>query len=124
MPSDRGRKVDERNRDKMIAVSQRHISTKITKITASPRPSDGSSRYLPGYYSAGLEQVQVDGDVLFGLLKKSSNVTYKHLKKQRVDPILIMMEWFMCVFSRTLPWPSVLRVSLHVFESSSVVLRL
>jgi len=67
-------------------------------------------RYMPGYYSAGLEQVQVDGDVLFGLLKKSSNVTYKHLKKQRVDPILIMMEWFMCVFSRTLPWPSVLRV--------------
>ena len=73
---------------------------------------------MPGYYSAGLEQVQVDGDVLFGLLKKSSNVTYKHLKKQRVDPILIMMEWFMCVFSRTLPWPSVLRVSLQVFERS------
>ena len=69
-------------------------------------------RYMPGYYSAGLEQVQIDGDVLFGLLKKSSNVTYKHLKKQRVDPILIMMEWFMCVFSRTLPWPSVLRVSI------------
>lgn len=67
-------------------------------------------KYLPGYYSAGLEAVQTDGDVLFGLLKKVVPQTYKHLKKQKVDPILYMTEWFMCVFTRTLPWSSVLRV--------------
>ena len=27
-----------------------------------------------------------------------------------VDPALYMIEWFMCVFCRTLPWPTVLRV--------------
>ena len=36
-------------------------------------------KYLPGYYAPGLEAVQVDGDVLFGLLKKTSHPCYKHL---------------------------------------------
>ncbi|XP_069135910.1 TBC1 domain family member 10A-like [Argopecten irradians] len=67
-------------------------------------------KYLPGYFSPGLEAVQVDGDVLFGLVKKTSPAIYKHLKKQDVIPILYMTEWFMCVFTRTLPWSSVLRV--------------
>lgn len=67
-------------------------------------------KYLPGYYSSGLEAVQVDAEVLFGLQKKIIPSTYKHLKKQKVDPILYMTEWFMCVFSRTLPWSTVLRV--------------
>lgn len=37
-------------------------------------------------------------------------MAYKHLSKQKIDPILYMTEWFMCAFSRTLPWSSVLRV--------------
>lgn len=31
-------------------------------------------------------------------------------KKHRVEPVLYMVEWFMCIFCRTLPWPTVLRV--------------
>ncbi|CAB3402233.1 unnamed protein product [Caenorhabditis bovis] len=67
-------------------------------------------KYLPGYYSAGLEAVQVDGDILNKLLKEKSKLTYKHFKKNNVDPILYMVEWFMCIFCRSLPWPTVLRV--------------
>ncbi|GBM83237.1 TBC1 domain family member 10A [Araneus ventricosus] len=67
-------------------------------------------KYLPGYYSPGLEAIQIDGEILFGLLKKVSPTLYKHLKKQKVEPILYMTEWFMCAFSRTLPWSTVLRV--------------
>ena len=37
-------------------------------------------------------------------------MAYRHLKKFKIDPILYMTEWFMCVFSRTLPWSCVLRV--------------
>uniref|UniRef100_A0A183DA96 Rab-GAP TBC domain-containing protein n=1 Tax=Gongylonema pulchrum TaxID=637853 RepID=A0A183DA96_9BILA len=37
-------------------------------------------------------------------------LSYKHLKKHRVEPVLYMVEWFMCIFCRTLPWPTVLRV--------------
>ncbi|MFH4976040.1 hypothetical protein AB6A40_002749 [Gnathostoma spinigerum] len=67
-------------------------------------------KYLPGYYSAGLEAVQVDGDILFRLLREKSRISYRHLKKHGVDPILYMIEWFMCIYCRTLPWPTVLRV--------------
>ncbi|EYC02314.1 hypothetical protein Y032_0100g3226 [Ancylostoma ceylanicum] len=31
-------------------------------------------------------------------------------KKHNVEPVLYMVEWFMCIFCRTLPWPTVLRV--------------
>ncbi|KAJ8312852.1 hypothetical protein KUTeg_010225 [Tegillarca granosa] len=82
-------------------------------------------KYLPGYYSPGLEAVQLDGDVLFGLLKRSSPSIYKHLKKQRVEPMLYMTEWFMCIFSRTLPWTSVLRVwDMFFCEGVKVLFRI
>ncbi|KAG5840675.1 hypothetical protein ANANG_G00191230 [Anguilla anguilla] len=67
-------------------------------------------KYLPGYYSAGLEAIQLDGEILFALLRRVSPVAHRHLKKHNIDPILYMTEWFMCAFSRTLPWASVLRV--------------
>ncbi|XP_006825633.1 TBC1 domain family member whacked-like [Saccoglossus kowalevskii] len=81
--------------------------------------------YLVDYFSPGLEAVQVDGDVLFALLKKVLPYTYKHLKKCRVEPILYMTEWFMCLFSRTLPWASVLRVWDMIFcEGVKVMFRI
>ncbi|XP_068191478.1 TBC1 domain family member 10A-like [Antennarius striatus] len=67
-------------------------------------------KYLPGYYSSGLEAIQLDGEILNALLRKVSPVAHRHLKKHKLDPILYMTEWFMCAFSRTLPWASVLRV--------------
>ncbi|XP_069768978.1 TBC1 domain family member 10B-like [Narcine bancroftii] len=67
-------------------------------------------KYLPGYYSAGLEAIQLDGEILSALLRRVSPLAFRHLKKHRIDPILYMTEWFMCIFARTLPWASVLRV--------------
>lgn len=26
-----------------------------------------------------------------------------------IDPIMYMTEWFLCAFTRTLPWPTLLR---------------
>lgn len=80
--------------------------------------------YVPGYYSPGLEAVQLDGQVLFSLLRKVSVVAYKHLKKHEVDPLLYMTEWFMCLFSRTLPWATVLRVwDMFFSEGVKVIFR-
>jgi hypothetical protein len=31
-------------------------------------------------------------------------------QSNNVDPVLYMTEWFMCLYTRTLPWRSVLRV--------------
>lgn len=67
-------------------------------------------KYLPGYYSAGLEAIQLDGEILFALLRRVCPLAYRHLEKHKIDPIIYMTEWFMCAFSRTLPWASVLRV--------------
>ncbi|XP_038869319.1 TBC1 domain family member 10A-like [Salvelinus namaycush] len=67
-------------------------------------------KYLPGYYSAGLEAIQLDGEILYALTRRVSPLVYRHLEKHKMEPILYMTEWFMCAFSRTLPWASVLRV--------------
>ncbi|XP_066459874.1 TBC1 domain family member 10A isoform X2 [Eleutherodactylus coqui] len=81
-------------------------------------------KYLPGYYSEKLEAIQLDGRILFSLLRKVSPVAYKHLSKQKIDPILYMTEWFMCAFSRTLPWSSVLRVwDMFFCEGVKIVFR-
>lgn len=52
----------------------------------------------------------MDGEILNALLKRVCPVAYRHLDKHKIEPILYMTEWFMCAFSRTLPWASVLRV--------------
>uniref|UniRef100_H3AII0 TBC1 domain family member 10B n=1 Tax=Latimeria chalumnae TaxID=7897 RepID=H3AII0_LATCH len=81
-------------------------------------------KYLPGYYSAGLEAIQLDGEIFFALLRKVSSMAYRHLKKYKIDPILYMTEWFMCVFSRTLPWSSVLRVwDMFFAEGVKIIFR-
>ncbi|XP_051973968.1 TBC1 domain family member 10A-like [Xyrauchen texanus] len=81
-------------------------------------------KYLPGYYSTGLEAIQLDGEILFALLKRVSLVAYRHLKKHKIDPVLYMTEWFMCAFSRTLPWSSVLRVwDMFFCEGVKIIFR-
>ncbi|XP_042327574.1 TBC1 domain family member 10B [Sceloporus undulatus] len=81
-------------------------------------------KYLPGYYSAGLEAIQLDGEIFFALLRRASPIAYRHLKRYKIDPILYMTEWFMCIFSRTLPWCSVLRVwDMFFCEGVKIIFR-
>ncbi len=35
-------------------------------------------KYIPGYYSPGMEAIKLDGDILFGLLKKVSPGAYRY----------------------------------------------
>ena len=65
---------------------------------------------LKEYFKPGLEKVQIDGYALFYLFKKENSAAYKLMVSQGIDPILYMTEWFMCIFARTLPWCTVLRV--------------
>ncbi|KAG8513636.1 TBC1 domain family member 10B [Galemys pyrenaicus] len=81
-------------------------------------------KYLPGYYSAGLEAIQLDGEIFFALLRRASPLAHRHLRKQRIDPVLYMTEWFMCIFARTLPWASVLRVwDMFFCEGVKIIFR-
>ena len=46
------------------------------------------------------------------------------MKKQGIEPILYMTEWFLCAFARTLPWPSVMRVwDMFMCEGVKVLFR-
>lgn len=69
-----------------------------------------TDHYVPGYYLAGFQAVQLHGRMLFGLLKKYAPISYRILKKAEIDPVLYMFEWFMCLFVRNLPWATVLRL--------------
>lgn len=69
-----------------------------------------SDHYLPGYFGLQMDSLQIHGQMLHAFLKRHSPGVYKILKKQRIDPIYYMTEWFMCAFARTLPWSTVLRV--------------
>ncbi|XP_059487248.1 TBC1 domain family member whacked [Neocloeon triangulifer] len=81
-------------------------------------------KYLNGYYSHGMQQLQLDGDILFGLLKRVAPQVYRHLKRQKVEPVLYMTEWFLCAYTRTLPWSTVLRVwDMFLFEGVKVLFK-
>lgn len=81
-------------------------------------------KYLPGYYSTGLEAIQLDGEILYALLRRVSPTAHRHLKKHKMEPILYMTEWFMCAFSRSLPWASVLRVwDMFLCEGVKILFR-
>ncbi|CAL8096141.1 unnamed protein product [Calicophoron daubneyi] len=79
-------------------------------------------RYLEAYYDDGLERIQIDGEILYALLRTVYPAIYKYLRKNGVDPIMIVLEWFMCVYTRTLPWPCVLRVLDMFFCEGKVIL--
>ncbi|XP_071448826.1 TBC1 domain family member whacked [Hetaerina americana] len=81
-------------------------------------------KYLDGYYSHNMETLQLDGEILFALLKRVAPNVYKHLKKQKIAPILYMTEWFLCVYTRTLPWTTILRIwDMFLCEGIKVVFK-
>ncbi|KAJ8981935.1 hypothetical protein NQ317_002106 [Molorchus minor] len=69
-----------------------------------------SNKYLEDYYSPTMEVVQRDGYILQGLLKKVCPPVYRHLKRVNAEPMFYCTEWFLCAFTRTLPWDTLLRV--------------
>lgn len=69
-----------------------------------------SDKYLENYYSPTMEVIQRDALILQGLLKKVCRPAYKHLKKVGAEPTMYCTEWFLCAFTRTLPWDTLLRV--------------
>ena len=91
-------------------------STRRERGTLRPEPPEEPGVAAEGFRSrpsgslSPQEAIQLDGEILFSLLQKVSPVAHKHLSQQKIDPLLYMTEWFMCAFSRTLPWSSVLRV--------------
>ncbi|XP_042348664.1 ecotropic viral integration site 5 ortholog isoform X2 [Plectropomus leopardus] len=69
-----------------------------------------SEQYLPGYYSPLLEGVLFDASVLTWVLKRTCPAAHKHLQHYGVEPLMFATDWLMCLFTRHLPFNTLLRV--------------
>ncbi|KAM9377557.1 uncharacterized protein tbc1d10c [Pholidichthys leucotaenia] len=69
-----------------------------------------SEQYLPGYYSPLLEGVLFDASMLLWVLKKTCPAAHKHLQQHGVEPLMFATDWLMCLFTRHLPFNTLLRV--------------
>ncbi|MEQ2160537.1 hypothetical protein GOODEAATRI_000225 [Goodea atripinnis] len=69
-----------------------------------------SEQYLPGYYSPLLEGVLFDAAILSWVLKKMCPAIHKHLQQHGVEPLMFATDWLMCLFTRHLPFNTLLRV--------------
>ncbi|XP_041847090.1 ecotropic viral integration site 5 ortholog [Melanotaenia boesemani] len=69
-----------------------------------------SEQYLPGYYSPLLEGVLFDAAMLTWVLKKTCPAAHKHLQQHGVEPLMFATDWLMCLFTRHLPFNTLLRV--------------
>ncbi|KAJ1970532.1 hypothetical protein H4R34_006031, partial [Dimargaris verticillata] len=67
-------------------------------------------RYLPGYYGSTLYQVRVNAAVFGELLARHNEPLARHLSQNGVTPLTYATEWFISLYTTTLPWESVLRV--------------
>ncbi|XP_070818286.1 ecotropic viral integration site 5 ortholog [Chaetodon trifascialis] len=69
-----------------------------------------SEQYLPGYYSPLLEGVLFDAAMLTWVLKRTCPAIHKHLQHHGVEPLMFATDWLMCLFTRHLPFNTLLRV--------------
>uniref|UniRef100_UPI0037E758F1 ecotropic viral integration site 5 ortholog n=1 Tax=Semicossyphus pulcher TaxID=241346 RepID=UPI0037E758F1 len=69
-----------------------------------------SEQYLPGYYSPLLEGVLFDAAMLTWVLKRTCPAVHKHLQHHGVEPLMFATDWLMCLFTRHLPFNTLLRV--------------
>eukprot|EP00126_Sphaerothecum_destruens_P003912 Sdes_comp17728_c0_seq1m6999 len=66
--------------------------------------------YLLGYFNPPLASLQIDCSVFRRILTLKQKRLSRYLNSLGVDPVLYMADWYMCIYTRTLPWSTVLRI--------------
>ncbi|KAI7818380.1 rab-GTPase-TBC domain-containing protein, partial [Gamsiella multidivaricata] len=66
--------------------------------------------YLNEYFTPTLRQLRIDAQVFEQLLRVQDPRLAQHLQRNDVLPIMYMTQWFLTLFTMSLPWASVLRV--------------
>ncbi|KAF9144768.1 hypothetical protein BGX30_011531 [Mortierella sp. GBA39] len=66
--------------------------------------------YMQDYYTPTLRQLRIDAQVFERLLRDQDPALAEHLERNDVIPLMYMTQWFMTLFTMSLPWASVLRV--------------
>ncbi|KAG0049483.1 hypothetical protein BGZ83_005733 [Gryganskiella cystojenkinii] len=80
--------------------------------------------YMQDYYTPTLRQLRIDAQVFERLLKDQDPMLAEHLEKNDVIPLMYMTQWFMTLFTMSLPWASVLRVwDVFYFDGCKALFR-
>ena len=77
---------------------------------------------LDGFFDSGLKMIQLNATILHYLLQQQMPDVHALLDKQQMEPLLYATDWFMCVFVKTLPWATVLRIWDMLFMEGPKVL--
>ncbi|KNC97518.1 uncharacterized protein SPPG_09430 [Spizellomyces punctatus DAOM BR117] len=67
-------------------------------------------KHLKNFFTPVLLQLRMDAAVFEVLLHKTSKRLAVHLDKQEVPPLMYITQWFLTLYTTTLPWDTVLRV--------------
>ncbi|KAJ1558987.1 hypothetical protein HK405_012452, partial [Cladochytrium tenue] len=70
----------------------------------------GSPKYLLGHHEVSLARLRADAVVFSELLGTKSRKLAKHLAVNEVQPLIYLPQWFLTLFTVSLPWGSVLRI--------------
>jgi len=57
------------------------------------------TKVLPGYFTAGLEQLLADSDITTSCLRENDDELYQHFVKMGLDMNLLVPQWFICGFA-------------------------
>ncbi|KAI9102035.1 rab-GTPase-TBC domain-containing protein [Phlyctochytrium arcticum] len=66
--------------------------------------------HLKGFFAPNLFQLRIDAAVFEGLLHRTSSRLAKHLERQDVHPLMYVTQWFLTVFTTSIPWETTLWV--------------
>ncbi|PWN22513.1 hypothetical protein BCV69DRAFT_145774 [Microstroma glucosiphilum] len=77
--------------------------------------------HLEGYYSKEMKQLHIDG-VMFGQLLHSLDASLAtHLQSMNLEPVHFTPKWFLPLYCRVLPWPTLLRVMDMFFYEGELI---
>ncbi|TPX77194.1 hypothetical protein CcCBS67573_g01552 [Chytriomyces confervae] len=78
-----------------------------------------------GFYEADLRRVRLDAKVFDLLVRNMDPKLFKHLEANQVDGMMFIPQWFLTLFTSSLPWASVLRIwDMFFCEGSKALFRM
>lgn len=66
--------------------------------------------YVPAFFTPRMEQIIVEAQVFQWLLEEKDSKLAKHFAKNDIVPLMYVTQWFMTIYTMSLPWDSVLRI--------------
>ncbi|CAJ0643845.1 959_t:CDS:10 [Entrophospora sp. SA101] len=82
-------------------------------------------KYMVGYFTPNLTQIRINSVIFEQLLIENYPKLAQHLAENDVIPLIYVTQWFMTLFTMTLPWASVLRVwDMFYFEGVNLFYRI